>query len=294
MPLDDLNDRPALFIPSYPPPAGFGSDTGLVRPVPPAIPYYLCPGIQALTAFAPGSPLSVTVNIGNWQGGNSASLAMAAVWWSPAFSGAIIPNPKNFIGFASLPLPPHGAQDTTHVLTANIPVNAPATHICLVAKVWHALDMPSTTLIGGKQVEVADPVNDRHWAQHNLFTVQAQGSQSIRFLATNPLPHAARFNLLVRPLDRKKWPALTKSERATPVLAHARLRLSDSQGTVAASATDILRQEITLQAGEQQEMEISVELTESLPLGTFAAYEVLQLTADKPAGGFGIVLRSGQ
>ena len=64
MPLDDLNDRPALFIPSYPPPAGFGSDTGLVRPVPPAIPYYLCPGIQALTAFAPGSPLSVTVNIG--------------------------------------------------------------------------------------------------------------------------------------------------------------------------------------------------------------------------------------
>jgi hypothetical protein len=291
MPHDDPNDYPALFIPTYPPPPNLGSDTGLVRPVPNGVTYYLCPGIQVLTAFQPGSPLTVKVTIGNWQGGNSASVAMAAVWWSPPLSGTTVPDPQKFIGFASVPLPPHGARDTTPALTVTIPADAPP-HICLLAKVWHALDMPPTTQIAGKPVEVADPINDRHWAQHNLVAVPAAGPQTIRFLATNPMPEAARFDLLVQPLGQEKWPALTELERGTLVRASARFRLSGPDGVAETAGENTLRQQVVLEAGEQRNMTLSVDLPEALQPGTVAPFEVLQFNADKPVGGFGLVLRA--
>lgn len=291
MPQDELNDRPALFIPTFPPPSGFGDDTGLARPVPNGIPYYLCPGIQVLTAFQPGTPLTVKVAVGNWQGGSSESLARAAVWWSPPLSGPTIPDPQKFIGFASVSLPPHGAQNTTHSVTAAIPADAPP-HICLLAKVWHALDMPPTTEIAGKMVEVADPINDRHWAQHNLVAVQAAGTQTVNFLATNPMPERTQVDLVVQPLDREKWPALTQYEAATPVRTRASFRLSGPAGDAETSGEDSLRHQVILEAGEHRSMALSVGLPEPLRSGTFAAFEVLQFKSDKPVGGFGIILRA--
>jgi hypothetical protein len=291
MPHDDLNDQPFLFIPTYPPPPNFGDDTGLVRPLPKAIPYYRCPGIHVITPFQPGSPLTVKVTIGNWQGGNSASLAMAAVWWSPALSGSTIPDPQKFVGFASIPLPPHGAQDTTHAMTVTVPADAPP-HICLLAKVWHALDMPPTTQIAGKTVEVADPINDRHWAQHNLVALQASGPQIIQFLATNPMPEAAQFDLLVQPLGQEKWATLAESERATPVLTLVRFRLSGPGNEAETTGDNTLRHHVNLEAGEHRNMTLSVDLPEPLQPGTFAPFEVLQFKSDIPVGGFGIVLRA--
>jgi hypothetical protein len=286
------NDRPALFIPTYPPPSGFGVDAGHVRPVPNVVPYYLCPGIQVMTAFQPGSPLTVKVTVGNWQGGNSASLAMAAVWWSPLLSGSTIPDPKKFIGFASVPLPPHGTQGRTHAITATIPTDAPP-HICLLAKVWHALDMPPTTQIAGKTVEVADPINDRHWAQHNLVAVQAAGPQTIQFLATNLMPRRARFDLIVQPLGREKWSALTEGEYATPVQTRARFRLSGPENYAETTGDNTLRHEVILEAGGHGNMTLSVDLPKPLEPRTFAAFEVLQFDeSHKPVGGFGIVLRA--
>jgi hypothetical protein len=293
MRIDKLNERPALFIPTYPPPLNLGDDTGLVRPVPNGVPYYLCPGIQTMNAFQPGSPLTVKVVVGNWQGGNSASIALVAVWWSPALSGSTIPDPKKFIGFASIPLPPHGTQDTTHAITVTIPADAPP-HICLLAKVWHALDMPPTTQIAGKAVEVADPIHDRHWSQHNLVTVQATGSQTIQFLATNLMSEKARFSLIVQPLGGEKWSALTEGEYATPVRTRARLRLFERVNNVEATGDNTLRQEVILEAGEHRNMTLSIDLLETLQAGTFAAFEVLQFQSDKPVGGFGIVLRDDQ
>ena len=291
MPRHDVNDLPALFIPTYPPPPAVGDDTGLVRPVPGGVPYYLCPGIQVLTAFQPGSPLTVKVMVGNWGGGNSASLAMVAVWWSPALSGTTVPDPKNFIGFATAPLPPHGAQGVTEPLTVRLPADAPP-HICLLAKVWHALICPRPPRSRANPVEVADPINDRHWAQHNLVAVPAAGPQPIQFMATNPGPRPGRFDLLVQPLSPEKWRALSESERANPVQAHARLRLSGPEGDQETVGEDTLRHQLELNAGEHRTMTLVVDPAEHLQPDTFAAFEVLQFQADTPVGGLGIVLRA--
>lgn len=292
MPTDELNDRPSLFIPTYPPPTGFGEDTGLVRPVPDGVPYYLCPGIQPLVAYKPGAPLTVKVVVGNWGGGASASLAMVALWWSPALSGATIPDPDKFIGFASVPLPSLGAQSTTSALTCTMPADAPP-HICLLAKVWHGLDMPSTTLIAGKMVEVANPIDDRHWAQHNLVSVQAGNPQTIQFLATNPMADAARFCLVIQPLGREKWPALSRDGHASPAALAARFRLSGLRDEREITGEGALRGELVLEAGEHRTMTLSLETFEPVRPRTFAAFEVLQSYAEsgRPAGGFGIIVQ---
>jgi hypothetical protein len=288
---DDVNDLPYLFVPTYPPPLGFGDDSGANRPVPNGVVYYLCPGIQVLNAFQPGSPLTVKVVIANWQGGSSASIAFAAVWWSPAFSGTIIPDPDKLIGVRTVPLPPHGGQATTSSVTVTIPADAPP-HICLVAKVWHPLDLPPTTLIGGQPVEVADPVNDRHWAQHNLIAVQAAGPQKFQFLATNVLEADAQFILVVRPLNQEGWSVVARTEQGIPVQVRARLRLAGAAGDPEVSGDNTVRQQITLKGSEHRIMTLAIELLEPLHPGTFAPFEILQLKGDTPIGGIALVLRA--
>jgi hypothetical protein len=292
MPNEDLNDLPALYIPTYPPPLSVGDDTGLVRPVPGAVPYYLCPGIQAKTAYHAGSPLTVRVTVGNWGGGNSDCRPMVAVFWSPPFSGMIVPSANRLLGFDQIGLGAHGAQETTREITIDqMPLDAPP-HICLLAKVWHARDMPPKTLIGGIEVEMADPVHDRHWGQHNLVDIQAAGPQTIWFLATNPLEGAARFDLLVRPLGASKWFAVADDERGTPVRARASFRLSGLKGDEQTAGDDTLRHTVDLAGGEQRTMVLSLELAAPLEPGTFTAFEVLQFQSDTPVGGFGLVVRA--
>src|SRR4051812_10551385 len=105
---EKLNDLPLLYIPAYPPPAlppPDKGDTG-VRPTPPVVPVWASAGLQALTAFQPGSDLTVQVTVGNWQGGNSDSSADVAVWWSPLVSGQPVLDPHRFLGFSSIPVSP--------------------------------------------------------------------------------------------------------------------------------------------------------------------------------------------
>lgn len=288
---DDPNDWPALFIPGYPPPAGFGNDNGTARPVPAGVFYYLSSGIQALTAFQPGAPFSCKVVVGNWGGGNSSSMAQVALWWSPALSGPTIPDKDKFLGFASVPVPAHGGSIATHDINATIPANAPS-HICLLAKVWHALDPAPTTQIGGEPVEVADPVNDRHWSQHNLVALTAAGPQKIEFLASSAMSEEAEFELLVQPVAREKWSVLAAGERATAVPARANFGLSGAHEERGSQGVNVLRHPLTLKAGERRRMTLGIELAEALHPGTFAAFEVQQLRFEKPVGGFCIVLRA--
>jgi hypothetical protein len=148
-----VNDLPYLFVPTYP------NDNGGNRPVPNGVNYHLCPGIQVLNTFKPGAALTVQLVIGNWQGASSHSIAFGALWWSAFSGGTIMPDPHKFIGVRTVPVGPQGSQMTTASMTAQIPHDAPQ-HFCLIAKVWHPLDLP----IG----EVADPQNDRHWAVRRL------------------------------------------------------------------------------------------------------------------------------
>src|SRR4051794_8998143 len=135
----DLNDRPVLFIPSYPPPAPPPpnvEDNGLSRPVPPPVAFYLCPGIQPLTTYSPGSDLTVQVEVKNWQGGNSESGADVALWWSPPVSGNPDLRRERLIGYSSVAVPPHGSTAITPPMTGHIPSSA-GPHICLFAQVSH-------------------------------------------------------------------------------------------------------------------------------------------------------------
>ncbi|WP_331739053.1 hypothetical protein OG242_32565 (plasmid) [Streptomyces sp. NBC_00727] len=160
--------------------------------------------------------------IGNWQGGNSASMAYVGLWWSKPVSGPVIPDPSKFMGFSPVEVPPHGGRAETAPLTARIPASS-GNHICLLAKVWHPLD---NVAAGG----LADPVNDRHWAQHNLAVLPAAPAapEPFAFLATNPTDDEVTYQIGVRPMPRELWGNIPNDERLRPVNASAWLSLKDT------------------------------------------------------------------
>lgn len=215
------NDRPFLYIHSYPPPVLPHAEEDIgERPVPSSVCWYLCSGIQPLTRFEPGQDLTVQVSVGNWQGGNSASLAYVGVWWSKPVSGPVIPDASKFIGFSPVEVPPHGGRAETSPVTARIGASA-GNHICLLAKVWHPLD---NVAAGG----LADPVNDRHWAQHNLTAMPASPPQPFAFLATNPADQEVTYQIDVRPMPRELWGNLPTDDRLRPTRASAWLSLTST------------------------------------------------------------------
>ncbi|MEP6463022.1 MAG: hypothetical protein ABJC62_06280 [Frankiaceae bacterium] len=281
---EKLNDLPLLYIPAYPPPAlapPDKGDTGL-RPVAPVVPVWASAGLQALTAFQPGSDLTVQVTVGNWQGGNSDSSADVAVWWSPPVSGKPVLDPKKFLGFSSIPVSPHGGRATTPPMTGTIPSDS-GPHICLFALVCNALDMPETALV--------DPVNDRHWAQHNLIVVAGPAPQPIGFFATNASGAPARFDLHVRSVGQEMLPGLAETQQAEPVQQLGQFRLQDRDTGGEAVGERSVVHPVTLEAGEQREMQLSITLPDPPPQGAFTAFEVLQLQDDTLVGGLGIVVR---
>jgi hypothetical protein len=287
MPVDEGNDRPFLFIQSYPPPTvplpAYPVDVG-ARPVPPGVCWYLCPGIRPLTAFQPGADLTVQVTIGNWQGGNSDSIAYVRVWWSPPVSGPVIPDPAKFIGFATVAVPPHGGQVVSAPLTRRIPPDS-GDHICLLAMVGHPLDASGTP--------VADPINDRHWAQHNLAVIPAGGPGQLMFLATNPLTEPFRYEVRIRPVGPDQWTGFAFEAPLVPARTPARLLLRDlAEGNEVAGQME-LTQTVALEPQEQRELQLTIEPTEPLEPGTFAPFEVIQFADERPAGGIGIALVAG-
>ncbi|SOD88017.1 hypothetical protein [Streptomyces sp. Ag109_G2-15] len=279
------NDRPYLFVHSYPPPIAhapaFPTDTGK-RPVPTEVVWYLCSGIQPLTVFQPGTDLTVTVTIGNWQGGNSDSIAYVGLWWTLPVSGSPMPGPDKFIGFTTVVVPPHGGQVVSDPLTAKIPEDS-GDHICLLAKVWHPLDLPDAA--------VADPVNDRHWAQHNLVILPSEARQTFTFLATNPTDREAGYQINVRPVHARMWPNFNFDGNLQPVRATARrLVLTSEVGEQEVQGEGTLIHTLVLDPEEQRELKLTIDLSEPLRQGTFAPFEIVQSIEERPTGGIGIAV----
>lgn len=288
MPEGDLNDRPFLFVPHYPPPNNIGVDTGQLRPVPKPVIYYICNGIHFLNDYKPGHDLSFTIDVANWQGGNAASIAMVSTYWSPPLSGVTIPDPKRFLAFGSIPLPPHGGWNSL-TLTALIPETAPP-HICVLAKVFHALDMAPTTHIGNKDVEIADPINERHWAQHNISVIPTSATVPISFLATNPTDEERSFQLIIQPISRNNWDALRAIRSGEPFACNVRIHLSGAGDEQQHEGENTLTHEILLAPGEEREMAVLIESDGQLDYGTYGAYEVIQYFQERPTGGFAVVI----
>lgn len=288
MPHDEPNDRPFLFIPHFPPPKGIGADTGQLRPVPSPVIYYLCNGIHFLSEYQPGQKLSFAVDVANWGGGAADSLAMVSTFWSPPLSGAAIPDPKKFLGFGKVPLPAQGGRNSL-TLTVSIPPDAPS-HICLLAKVFHSLDMAPVTLIGGKEVEVADPVHERHWAQHNICAIPSATPAPINFMASNPTAEEREFQLRIQPVSSENWDSLRAVRAGEPVTTDARIRLSGRGENDQLEGRAALTHDFVLAPGEDRELSVLIESEGRLDKGTYAGYEVVQQYRERPTGGFAVVL----
>ncbi|NED11842.1 hypothetical protein [Streptomyces sp. SID9124] len=280
------NDRPYLYIHSYPPPdlPDVGEDDG-ERPVPNGVCWYLCSGIQPLTAFRPGQDLTAQVAIGNWQGGNSPSMAYVGLWWSKPVSGPVIPDPSKFMGFSPVAVPPHGGRAETTPLTARIPASS-GNHICLLAKVWHPLDNVSAA-------GLADPVNDRHWAQHNLAVLPAAPAapEPFAFLATNPTDDEVTYQIGVRPMPRELWGNIPNDERLRPVEASAWLSLKDTATGGEAQGQNEVTHTLTLSPMEQREMELLLVVTDEVGGGAFAPFQIAQYRDERPVGGIAVIVR---
>lgn len=282
-PQGETNDRPFLYIHSYPPPTlPYAEEDIGERPVPPEVCWYLCSGIQPLTPFEPGEDLTVQVSVGNWQGGNSASLAYVGVWWSRPVSGPVIPDPSKFIGFSPVEVPPHGGRAETSPVTARMPASS-GNHICLLAKVWHPLD---NVAAGG----LADPVNDRHWAQHNLTAMPASPPQPFTFLATNPMDQEVTYQIDVRPMPRELWANLPTDVRLRPTQASAWLSLTSTAGPDEVQGQDAVTHTLTLGPREQREMELLVVVTDEVGSGTFVPFQIAQYRDERPVGGIAMLL----
>lgn len=172
-----------------------------------------------------------------------------------------------------------------HPLTARIPASS-GNHICLLAKVWHPLD---NVAAGG----LADPVNDRHWAQHNLAVLPAAPAapEPFTFLATNPTDDEADYQISVRPMPQELWANIPNDERLRPVTASAWLSLKDTTTGGEAQAQNELTHTLTLAPGEQRPLELLLVVTDDLGNESFAPFQIAQYRNERPTGGIAVIVR---
>lgn len=298
MPFDDAaDDRPSLVLPYWtsPIPSSATPDTGQLRPLPgaPEVVWWLCPSVRPLTPYAPGQDLTVEVDVGNWGGANAASLANVTVWWTPpstAFSKLTV---DNLLGVDLVPVPPRGSTRTTRRMTRPIPPTAPP-HVCLLVRVFHALDPLPVQTVNGTPVVIPDPVGDRHWAQRNLTALTAQPGTpvSLLFDAVNPTPHPQPFELGVHPADERVLEHLATLVDARPLPLRARFRLTATDhGTPVVEPGETVRYELSLREGERRGMHLEIDLESPLDEDAFAAFEIVQRLDGRPVGGLGVIVR---
>lgn len=278
--------RPYLCVPYWTTPVSGTStwDTGQVRPLPAAVVSYASDSI-ATSPYTPGEPLDVTVTVRNSGGGNSAAMVTVVVYWADPTVGFAKPN---FFAATAVPVPPSrtapGATQTP-TMTATIPASAP-THVCLLVAVSHPQDRAGT---------VCDPINDRHWAQHNLQAVNAApGAPAlIPFMAANPFNVEKTLILQIGPVDERRLRQVADVFHAQATDIHPRIRLLDVDGAVVAE--DGVRTRMALRLGPlaQRPLQMLMELGSDIPVGRCAAVEAGLFDGDdegRLVGSLGVVL----
>ncbi|KXY55068.1 hypothetical protein AT278_17865 [Bacillus cereus] len=263
---DPVDTRPFLFIPYWTKPLfpGDPGDNGSIRPLPNGVISWLCEGIHS-NPYVPGQPLEVWVDVGNSGPGNTTSLATVLVYWAEPVIGGIS-KPKLF-GARSVPVPPRGGVVTTPVMTGTLGTSS--THVCLFALVTHDLDKPGSNM---------DPINDRHWAQHNLIamTVKPKNILHLPFEASNPLSESGIFEVVVRPMYEREMETLALELKATPRLRldSLRVQLLDNTGKTLTNTGPSVTLTIELEKGKGRGLHLNIQLDESLEQHEFAAIEV--------------------
>ncbi len=278
-----VDARPYFVIPYWAPTSpGDSGDNGELRPLPANVTSYLCSSIHA-SAYAPGTALTVTVDVRNFGDGNSPSLARVTVWWADPNTG-FVADPTRLIGIDVVPVPPRGEMvQATRPMTQRIPASAP-NHVCLLACVSHQLDLANTT--------TPNPAGDRHWAQRNLSVVTAVSELPIMvpFMAGNPFDHEAEFTLLARAVPEEHYRQLADIVEAEPIRLDARLSFRGEGNHNGHDGT--AEQRIQLRAREQRPMELRVELGAIPQRGQFTGIEIIQAHGgDRSIGSLGIIVR---
>jgi hypothetical protein len=299
------DQRPFLTIPYWGPlsPMDQG-DTGEVRPlatggapnpdVPSTVIDWLCPSIHA-SPYAPGTPLTITIDVHNAGGGDTDSIVLVRAWWENISTVFKPPTPDRLIGVTPIALPPRGHSVTTDPLTRPIPSDA-GDHICVVACVSHQLDpIPPSDPTKPASAQLPDPDNDRHWAQRNLWvTTPSPGMPiDVTFWAANPFDFERDFTFRVRPIDRQKLFQMTRTVRSEPIFSEVQFEFYESGSIIRQGGGRPLNAPylISLNPRERRSMFIRAELGISPGEGQFTGFEILQFDQDgsRQFGGLGVV-----
>jgi hypothetical protein len=279
--------RPYLTIPYWSNAVAGGStwDTGLDRPLPGSVISYLCDSIHT-SAFAPGQPLEVVVDVRNSGGGSSSAVATVVVYWADPSAGFAKPK---FFAASSVPVPPTRSSPgvtQTPMMRATIPATAPA-HICLLVRVSHPQDPAGTA---------ADPVGDRHWAQRNLVaaTVAPGAPGLLSFVIANPLTTAGGFMLLAGPADERHLAGVARAVDREATQLDATLLLLDEGGADISDRGVSVGVSLELAGLEQRRLQLLIDVASAVSQGRVAVVEIRLLDAggDRLVGSLGIALTS--
>ena len=284
---DSIDTRPFLFIPYWTTPMfpGDPGDTGTTRPLPSGVISWLCNGIHA-SAYSPGQPLDVQVDVGNFGAGNATSLVTVLVYWSEPIAGTF--SKPTLFGATSIAVPPRGAIERSSVISGIIPSWSP--HVCLFALVTHNLDKPGPIL---------DPIGDRHWAQHNLqaVTVSPKKIVHLSFAVGTPQLERGRFEVQIRALDERKMETLAERFKATPRLRleSLRIQLLDDTGRGLTELSSTATLPTNLGQRGRRGLHLTLQMEERLEEHEFAAIEVVLNRSSEErselVGSLGVVMR---
>jgi hypothetical protein len=279
--------RPYLCVPYWETPRFPGDpvDIGQVRPLPAGVISWECPGIHA-SPYLPGQELQVTVGVRNSGHGSATVVATVVVYWADPTVGFAKPS---FFGATTVAVPtmrdPMAPGFVSATLSGVIPATAP-NHICLLAYVTHSLDQAKAA---------ADPVGDRHWAQHNLVAVSTTISPMIvPFVAANPFDTEGLFELRVRALDRRALELFALRMKFEPSEAQPRLQLVDGLGRPVTDRTSEAQTQLALGPHGRRRYSLMLELDQRLAPHQLTAIEVVLYQSkdqQRPVGSLGIVVR---
>ncbi|WP_433303961.1 hypothetical protein ACQP2F_13510 [Actinoplanes sp. CA-030573] len=278
--------RPYLCIPYWTTPLTPGGkwDDGDRKALPPQVVSYACESIRT-TAYQPGKPIEISVDVRNSGGGNGAAVATVVVYWADPSVGFTKPTFLTATGVAvPVTRTTPGLTTTAPPMKATIPATAP-NHVCLLVCVSHPQDRAGLA---------CDPIHDRHWAQRNLMAVPAApGAPAIvPFAAGNPYAEERIYRLAFGPVDEWRQRQVAEASGIEPSDIRAQVRLLDEDGAAVSEPGE--RTEVRLRLGplEQRRFQALFELPADLPPGRGAAVEAaLDDGQDQgPAGSLGVVL----
>jgi hypothetical protein len=247
-----------------------------------------CPGIHA-SPYSPGEALQVTVDVRNSGGGSATAIATVVVYWADPTVGFAKPT---FFGATTVAAPtmrnPSTAGFVSATLSGVIPAAAPD-HICLLACVTHSLDLAGMA---------PDPINDRHWAQHNLIAVSPKIYPIlIPFTAANAFAAEHVFSLRVRQLDRRSLETFAHRMNYEPGEGQIRLLLMDWLGRPVTDRSDDTQIPIALGPHGRHRYVLRLEVEPSPSPHQVLAVEVLLYhgtNQQRPVGSLGIVIHGNQ